>query len=102
MDTVIFRNQEKDNKVKILIVCGNGLGTSLMLEMAVKDVLKAMNVIAEVGHADLFSAKSEKADLFLGAHEIIANIDDGSRTVAAIKNIMDKVEIQAAIAPHLH
>lgn len=25
---------------KILVVCGNGLGTSLMMEMAVKDVIK--------------------------------------------------------------
>lgn len=25
---------------KILVVCGNGLGTSLMMEMAVKEVIK--------------------------------------------------------------
>ena len=87
--------------MKILIVCGNGLGSSLMLEMAVKEVLKELNSNAEVGHADLFSAKSESADLFLGAREIIDNLDDGSRTVASVKNIMDKAEIKAAIAPYL-
>ncbi|GGP28251.1 PTS sugar transporter subunit IIB [Silvimonas amylolytica] len=87
--------------MKILIVCGNGLGSSLMLEMAVKDVLKELGSNAEVGHADLFSAKSERADLFLGAREIIDNLDDGSRKVASVKNIMDKAEIKTVLAPHL-
>jgi PTS system ascorbate-specific IIB component len=88
--------------MKILIVCGNGLGSSLMLEMTVKDVLKSLASDAEVAHADLFSAKSESADLFLGAREIIDNLADGSRTVVSVRNIMDKAEVQAAIMPHLH
>ncbi|KPC54857.1 PTS sugar transporter subunit IIB [Amantichitinum ursilacus] len=87
--------------MKIMIVCGNGLGSSLMLEMAVKDVLKELKSDAQVSHADLFTAKSESADLFLGAREIIDNLDDGSRKVASVKNIMDKVEIKAVLEPFL-
>ncbi|BCL75307.1 PTS ascorbate transporter subunit IIB [Jeongeupia sp. HS-3] len=87
--------------MKILIVCGNGLGSSLMLEMAVKEVLRDLGSDAEVAHTDLFSSRGETADLFLGSREIIDNLDDGTRTVASLKNIMDKAEIKSVLVPHL-
>jgi PTS system ascorbate-specific IIB component len=87
--------------MKIMIVCGNGLGSSMMLEMTVNTVLKEMGVSAEVGHTDLFSAKSEVADLFVGSHEIMSQLDDGTRRLAGVRNIMDKSEVQAALEAHL-
>ncbi|MHB7059798.1 PTS sugar transporter subunit IIB, partial [Klebsiella pneumoniae] len=50
---------------KVLIVCGNGLGSSFIVEMNVKKILAEMNKEAEVAHTDLTSAKSETADLIL-------------------------------------
>ena len=36
--------------MKITVVCGNGLGTSLMMEMSIKSILKDLSVSADVDH----------------------------------------------------
>lgn len=43
--------------MKITVVCGNGLGTSLMMEMSIKSILKDLSISADVDHVDLGSAK---------------------------------------------
>ncbi len=48
--------------MKILVVCGHGLGTSLMMEMSIKSILKELAVTAEVDHRDLASAGSESGN----------------------------------------
>lgn len=48
--------------MKILVVCGHGLGTSLMMEMSIKSILKELAVTAEVDHRNLASAGSETAE----------------------------------------
>lgn len=82
---------------KILIVCGNGLGSSFMMEMNVKKVLSEMNFDAQVGHTDLSSAKSEDADLYIGDNSIIENLNDGKRNVQGIVNMMSKAELKTAV-----
>ena len=47
--------------MKITVVCGNGLGTSLMMEMSIKSILKDLSVSADVDHVDLGSAKGTQA-----------------------------------------
>ncbi|SDH85934.1 PTS sugar transporter subunit IIB [Alteribacillus bidgolensis] len=82
---------------KILVVCGNGLGSSMIVEMNVKNILKDMNVEAEVSHTDLTTAKTEHADLYIGSAEILGNIDDGSRNIALLNNLLDKDELRQAL-----
>lgn len=38
--------------MKIMAICGSGLGSSFMVEMNIKKVLKKMGVEAEVEHSD--------------------------------------------------
>ena len=48
--------------MKILVVCGHGLGTSLMMEMSIKSILKELAVTAEVDDRDLaFNCRSAAA-----------------------------------------
>ncbi|MCJ8343697.1 MAG: PTS sugar transporter subunit IIB [Cetobacterium sp.] len=56
--------------MKIVAVCGSGLGSSFMLEMNIKKVLKELGVTAEVEHTDLGSATEGSADLFVMATDI--------------------------------
>ncbi|WP_246768937.1 PTS sugar transporter subunit IIB, partial [Salmonella enterica] len=42
--------------MKIMAICGSGLGSSFMVEMNIKKVLKKLNIDAEVEHSDLSSA----------------------------------------------
>ncbi|EFC2288258.1 PTS sugar transporter subunit IIB, partial [Escherichia coli] len=52
--------------MKITVVCGNGLGTSLMMEMSIKSILKDLSVSADVDHVDLGSAKGTPSDIYVG------------------------------------
>ncbi|MDE3839129.1 PTS lactose transporter subunit IIB [Bacillus methanolicus] len=57
--------------MKILAVCGSGLGSSFMLEMNVQEILNELGVTGiEVGHSDLSSATPDMADLFIAAKDI--------------------------------
>ncbi|PSA90545.1 PTS lactose transporter subunit IIB [Bacillus atrophaeus] len=86
---------------KILIVCGNGLGSSFIVEMNVKKIIEELNIDAEVSHTDLTSSKTETADLYLGSTDIVSSLDDGTRTVAGLKNLLDQNEIIEAILNNL-
>ncbi|MEG1690635.1 MAG: PTS sugar transporter subunit IIB, partial [Hafnia sp.] len=59
--------------MKIMAICGSGLGSSFMVEMNIKKVLKKMGVDAEVEHSDLSSAIPGEADLFVMAKDIAAS-----------------------------
>jgi len=86
---------------KVLIVCGNGLGSSFMVEINAKKILQELGIEAEVSHTDLTSSKSERADLFVGSKEIVENLMDGSRNVAVLKNLLDKNELREILDKNL-
>ncbi|MFD2044760.1 PTS sugar transporter subunit IIB [Ornithinibacillus salinisoli] len=82
---------------KILVVCGNGLGSSMIVEMNVNAILKDLGKEAAVSHTDLASAKTEQADLYLGSEDIVQSLEDGTKNVVKLKNLMDKNELREAI-----
>ncbi|MCF7353121.1 MULTISPECIES: PTS sugar transporter subunit IIB [unclassified Vibrio] len=80
---------------KIMVVCGNGLGTSLMMEMAVKEVVNKIGFSAEVEHEDLSSATSTKADIWVAATDIATQLKEmGKENVVSLSNIFDKESIE--------
>lgn len=57
--------------MKIMAVCGSGLGSSFMLEMNVQQILGELGVSGiEVEHSDLSSCTPDMADLFIAAKDI--------------------------------
>ncbi len=87
--------------MKILVVCGNGLGSSFMMELTIKKALLELSKEAEVTHTDLTSATSEKADIYIGAGDIVDQLDNGVRKVVRIVNMMSISEIKGKLAPLL-
>jgi ascorbate PTS system EIIB component len=83
--------------MKILVVCGNGLGSSLIMEMNVKKALANLNIEAEVGHTDLATSKTETADFYLGSPEIVEQLDNGERKIIPVRNIFSIPEIENAL-----
>ncbi|MFN4214831.1 MULTISPECIES: PTS sugar transporter subunit IIB [Exiguobacterium] len=86
---------------KILVVCGNGLGSSFIMELNVKKALEQMGKEAEVSHTDIATARTEPADIYLGAKDIITTLDDGTRTIVALENVMDIEQIKAQLSDKL-
>ncbi|WP_305816689.1 PTS sugar transporter subunit IIB [Photobacterium leiognathi] len=83
---------------KILVVCGNGLGTSLMMEMAVKDVANKIGLVADIDHEDLSSASSSNADIWVAATDVATQLEAaGKQNIVSLKNIFDKASIEAQL-----
>lgn len=82
---------------KILVVCGNGLGSSMIISMNAKQILKDLQKQADISHTDLTTAKTEHADLYIGSEDIVSNLQDGSRHVVGLKNLLDKNELRAVL-----
>jgi PTS system ascorbate-specific IIB component len=87
--------------MRILAVCGMGLGSSLMLRMGVEKVLKAEGIEGTVEVSDVSSAKGEKADIIVAAPEIAEQLGGHSAKVVAIKNMADKNEIKEKIMEYI-
>ncbi|NKG31974.1 PTS sugar transporter subunit IIB [Erwinia rhapontici] len=89
--------------MKITVVCGNGLGTSLMMEMSIKSIVKDLGVNAEVDHVDLGSAKGTASDIFVGtsdiAEQLVAQQVGGK--IVSLKNMVDKVAMKERISEAL-
>ncbi|MEB2282666.1 PTS sugar transporter subunit IIB [Lysinibacillus xylanilyticus] len=79
--------------MKILVVCGNGLGSSFIMELNVKKALAELGKVAEVTHTDLASAKAEKADIYIGAEDIVHQLGERGHIVSIV-NMMSISEIK--------
>ncbi|WP_380182510.1 PTS sugar transporter subunit IIB [Kalamiella sp. sgz302252] len=86
---------------KVLIVCGNGLGSSFIVEMNVKKILAELGKTAEVGHTDLTTARSESADLILSAQDIADHLAGHEAQVFGLSNLLDNARIKEFLAEHL-
>jgi PTS system ascorbate-specific IIB component len=87
--------------MKILVMCGNGLGSSFMMEINVKKVLKELGKAADVDHTDLASAPSREADIYIATEDIMVNFNKDGVKKVALKNIMDLTELKEKLSQHL-
>ncbi len=80
--------------MKIVAVCGLGMGSSMMLKMSIDDVLKAEGIKAKLESVDVGSAKGMDADIYVLSQELEKNAKDFSGKVIVIKNLTDTDEIR--------
>lgn len=82
-------------RIRVLAVCGFGVGTSLILKMNVEEVLKKNGINAEVINADITTAASEPADIIFTSAELYSQLENKVKVpMVKIKNFMDKNEIK--------
>lgn len=83
--------------MKILAVCGTGLGSSFFVEMNIKTVLADLGVTdVEVEHSDLGAAVPGAADIFIAGRDIamgMTHLDN----VVELNNLLDKEELKEKI-----
>lgn len=77
--------------MKILVVCGHGLGSSFMVEMNAQEALRQLNAPSdiEVEHSDIMTASPEMADLFICGRDLAENAERLG-DVLVLDNILDK------------
>jgi len=80
--------------LKILAVCGFGVGTSLLLKMNIKTALKRLDINADVENIDITTAKSVACDMIFTSTELAGQLSGFDKPVVVITNFMDINEIQ--------
>ncbi|MBN2897216.1 MAG: PTS sugar transporter subunit IIB [Clostridia bacterium] len=82
--------------MKILVVCGMGLGSSHFLLMETIALIKKHGIQATIDNTDLFTAQSEDADLFIGADYIVSMIEKPGIKIG-LDDILDGYELEAKL-----
>jgi PTS system ascorbate-specific IIB component len=80
--------------LKILAVCGFGVGTSLLLKMNIMTALKKLGIRAEVENIDITTAKSVDCDMIFTSSELASQMSGINKPIIVINNFMDINEIQ--------
>jgi ascorbate PTS system EIIB component len=80
----------RPDPLRVLTVCGVGMGSSLMLRMTAEDVLKRMSVAAKVEATDVSSARGMQADVIIGQGMHTEAFEGRAPVVVTISNFMDK------------
>jgi PTS system ascorbate-specific IIB component len=77
--------------IKILAVCGMGIGTSMLLKMQLDKVIKALDLDAKVELADISTARglAVNADLVVTSNELADRIGEVDAPIVAVANFMD-------------
>jgi PTS system ascorbate-specific IIB component len=91
--------------MKILAVCGMGLGSALVLRMQAEKALKQLGMTAELEVTDIGTARAiaPSADLILTSEELAQQLGTVKPQVVTISNFIDLDEmvtkLRAAIDP---
>lgn len=88
--------------MKILAVCGHGLGSSFIVEKKIKAALVKLSIDADVDHIDLASVSDNLADVFVVGADLAGAI--GSKVkpekLVVLKSLISSVEIESKLATH--
>lgn len=76
--------------VEILTVCGAGFGTSLLLRMAIEDILADNDLHAKVAAWDAGTAKGQSADIIVTTEDLVRSLDGFRGKIVSIVDITDK------------
>lgn len=92
-----------NRRPRILIVCGCGAGSSLMLKTNVYNVLSSKGVKADLDVADMLTGTSHEADILMVSAEVLRSMRDTSnfKSVVTIDNFLSEKEIEEKLLPEL-
>jgi PTS system ascorbate-specific IIB component len=81
--------------VKILAVCGMGLGSGLILRMTAEKALKQLGLEADLEVADIGTARAvaSSADLILTSQELAEQLGQVKPRVVTVTNFIDVEEM---------
>lgn len=79
--------------MRVLAVCGMGLGSSLILKMNIEKTMDQEGIKGSVEVKDLSSIQGEQADFIFASEEIAKKIEHPAQVIS-VKNLTDKKEIK--------
>lgn len=85
--------------LRIMMVCGFGLGTSLILKMTVDEVLSRHQISAETFCADSDTAPGENYDIVITSDEMERLFKENDKPVVVIENFLSAEEVEKKAIP---
>lgn len=83
--------------LKVLAVCGMGLGSALLLKMNIEEVLKDAGIEAKVETADIAIARGPGVDLIVTSSGLAPQLGDVSAKIITIHSFFDKNEMREKV-----
>jgi len=78
--------------LKIFTVCGNGIGSSIMLKMKLDEICEEYGIEADIESTDFNSAQGKEADLIVTVKELANQFEN--KKVAIIRSYVNKNKIK--------
>ncbi len=75
--------------LKVMTICGVGMGSSLILRSTAEKALRQLGVDAEVAHEDVSSARSVDADVIIGQALHTEEFENAAPVVVTISDFTD-------------
>jgi PTS system ascorbate-specific IIB component len=88
-------------KYHALVVCGTGMGSSMILKIMVDQVVSQNKLPVHLESDVVSAAHSSRADFFICGLDLQPVVAKLGRPVVGIKNILDRGEILAALQAEL-
>lgn len=86
--------------LRVVTVCGMGLGSSMIMKMTVEKALKKLGVKYKVDHWDMGTVKSQGADLIVTTKQFENSFKDKDNLVI-LDNIMSEEEATRKLSQYL-
>lgn len=86
--------------MRIVTVCGLGVGSSLILKMTVESALSKLGKKATIEHWDMGTIKGVNADLIITTEGFRKNFKDQDNVIF-VNNIVDVNEVQEKLKVYL-
>lgn len=80
---------ERPNPLKILAVCGMGMGTSLILSMTTETAAARLGIPCKVSYTDLSSAKGQDVDVIVGQQMHVDELVGEAPVTVVIDDFVD-------------
>ena len=88
--------------MKIIAVCGAGIGTSVLLKMNAEKVLRTLGIDAIVDAADIDTARASRdAQILLTTPEIVDKLQGLPSEIIAIDHVFDLTELSEKLSKAL-
>lgn len=89
-------------KIRIVTVCGCGLGSSLMAKAVIEKIVKEFGLTPKVEASDAGTAKGYASDMIITTTMLKPRVGEVPGTpVLAVKSFMNEDELREVMRPHL-
>lgn len=88
--------------MRIITVCGLGVGSSLILKMTVDKAMTELGVKCNIEHWDMGTIKGKEFDLIVSTEDLRSTFPIQANNIIFVKNIVDLKEVKGKLAEFLN